>query len=70
MHNQSNQITFHDTIHTSKVISYYHAPITLSDQNNKTKYTQLAYIRLEPKSFHTIKVLSITWASTFPCQES
>jgi len=31
--------------------------------NNNTKLT---YLGLEPKSFHTIKVLSTTWASTLP----
>jgi len=34
--------------------------------NNKSNNTYMTYIRLEPKSFHTIKVLSITWISTFP----
>jgi len=33
--------------------------------NNKSNNTYMAYIGLEPKSFHTIKVLSTTWTSTF-----
>ena len=47
---------YHDTTHS--IYNY----IKMHNLNN----TQVAHIGLEPKSSHTIKVLSTTWASTFP----
>jgi len=66
VHNQFNQVIFHDNIHTSKIISLLIMLQTHHQKIIKLNNTQLPYIGLEPKSSHIYKVLSTTWASTFP----